>query len=49
MVDLSSLLIQALVYPGLTFTIILIIVTQWLARKIVGRVQFRREIGRAHV
>lgn len=42
MVGLSSLIIQALVYPGLTFTIILIIVTQWLARKIVGRVQFRR-------
>jgi NADH-quinone oxidoreductase subunit H len=37
-----NLLIQALVYPGLAFTIMLIIFTQWIARKLSARIQFRR-------
>jgi len=41
-VDLATFIIQALVYPGLLFTIAFIIFTQWLARKITARIQFRR-------
>jgi NADH-quinone oxidoreductase subunit H len=37
-----DLLIQTLVYPGLIFTILLIILTQWLARKLSARIQFRK-------
>lgn len=42
MAGILDLIIQALVYPGLVFTIILIIFTQWLARKLSARIQFRR-------
>ncbi|WP_448579251.1 complex I subunit 1/NuoH family protein [Thermosphaera sp.] len=42
MVSIIDLLIQTLIYPGLVFTILLIIFTQWLARKLSARIQFRR-------
>jgi len=40
-----NLLIQALVYPGLAFTIMLIIFTQWIARKLSAKIQFRRNLS----
>ena len=40
--EILHLLIQALVYPGLLFTIVLIIFTQWISRKLSARLQFRR-------
>ncbi len=36
------LFLEALVYPGLLFMVFFIILTQWLARKLVARIQFRR-------
>lgn len=42
-----DLIIQALVYPGLMFTIAIIIFTQWINRKLTARIQFRR--GPIHV
>ncbi len=44
---LIDLVIQSLLYPGLMFIIIMIIFTQWIHRKIQGRIQYRR--GPAHV
>ncbi len=35
-------IIESLVYPGLVFVIIMIIFTQWIHRKITGRIQYRR-------
>ncbi len=40
-------LVQLFIYPGLLFIITMIIVTQWLYRKIGGRIQYRR--GPTHV
>ncbi|MCD6324642.1 MAG: NADH-quinone oxidoreductase subunit H [Desulfurococcales archaeon] len=37
-----NLVFEALVYPGLLFTIVLVIATQWYSRKIAGRIQYRR-------
>lgn len=39
---LVSLLLQALIYPGLITMILLVILTQWYIRKLSGRAQFRR-------
>ncbi len=44
---LWTCLIQSLIYPGLVFIIIMIIITQWIYRKISGRIQYRR--GPCHV
>lgn len=40
--EVLHLIIQVLVYPGLIFTIIMIILTQWISRKLSARLQFRR-------
>ncbi len=40
-------LVQILIYPGLMFIIMMIIITQWIYRKIGGRIQYRR--GPCHV
>ncbi|ADI31277.1 complex I subunit 1 family protein [Staphylothermus hellenicus] len=40
--DLGSYTLQSLLYPGLLFIIIMIIFTQWIYRKVAGRVQYRR-------
>lgn len=37
-----DLIVQALLYPGLLFTIVFIIFTQWYARKLSARIQYRR-------
>lgn len=42
MMDPVIFLIQALIYPGLLFTMAFIIFTQWLGRKITARIQYRR-------
>ncbi|ADV65315.1 complex I subunit 1/NuoH family protein [Desulfurococcus mucosus] len=42
MVNPLTLVFQSLIYPGLFFMIVLIILTQWLARKVTARIQFRR-------
>ncbi len=44
---IADFLIQLFIYPGLAFIIIMIIITQWLHRKIGGRIQYRR--GPTHV
>lgn len=41
-VDLGNYILQSLLYPGLLFIIIMIIFTQWIYRKVTGRVQYRR-------
>ncbi|WP_440059086.1 complex I subunit 1 family protein [Thermogladius sp. 4427co] len=35
-------LVDLLVYPGLLFMIVLIIITQWMYRKVTARIQYRR-------
>ncbi|MEO3993209.1 MAG: complex I subunit 1 family protein [Desulfurococcaceae archaeon TW002] len=40
--EFLHLILQALVYPGLLFTILFIIFTQWVNRKLTARLQFRR-------
>ncbi len=40
--NLLTLILQALIYPGLLTMILLVILTQWYVRKITGRIQFRR-------
>ncbi len=47
MQEVIDLLVQSLLYPGLFFIIVMIIITQWLHRKIQGRIQYRR--GPSHV
>ncbi len=41
-VQALNLVFESLVYPGLLFTILLVIATQWYSRKIAGRIQYRR-------
>lgn len=40
--NILNYIIQALIYPGLMFIIVMIIFTQWIYRKITGRIQYRR-------
>jgi len=42
-----DLLVQLFIYPGMVFTVFMIIFTQWIQRKIAGRIQYRR--GPTHV
>ncbi len=37
-----DLIIQLLVYPGLFFIVFMVIFTQWIHRKVTGRIQYRR-------
>lgn len=37
-----KLLVEALIYPGLFFTILFVIFTQWIYRKLSARLQYRR-------
>jgi len=37
-----STVIQSLIYPGLVFMVVMVIITQWIARKLTARLQFRR-------
>ncbi len=37
-----NLVVQGLVFPGLFFTVFMIVFTQWMYRKIAARIQYRR-------
>lgn len=40
--SIASLILELLFFPGLFFTIFMVIFTQWIYRKIAGRIQYRR-------
>ena len=40
--SILCVLLEALLYPGLLFMVVLVILTQWYLRKLAGRIQYRR-------